>query len=64
VEPLGDSVIPGKAPHGTDLISPRVERFAELYELRQAGLPQLVQSAEEAGGESKALFAGAVFLQQ
>ena len=35
-----------------------------MYQLRQAGLAQLVDGAEEARRQLLALFAGAVFLQQ
>ena len=43
VEALGDAIVAGKAPHGGDLFGPRVQGLAELDQLRQAGLAQLVQ---------------------
>src|SRR6185437_8430178 len=64
VEAFGDAVVAAEAPHGGDLTGPGMQRVAELHQLRQASLPQLVDGAEEAWRQLGALFASAVFLQQ
>ena len=64
VETLGDTVIAGEWPHGGDFVSPGVQGFAELHQLRRAGLAQLVDGPQEARRQRFALFPGAVFVQQ
>jgi len=64
VEALGDAVVAGEAPHGDNLLAPAVQGIAELYQLRQAGLAQLVDGAQEARRQRLALPVAAVFLQQ
>jgi len=64
VEALCDAVVASEPPHGGNLGDPGRERLAELYELSQAGLAQLVQRFEEAFGERLALLAGTVFFEQ
>jgi hypothetical protein len=64
MESLGNSVVAGESPHGDDLLGPAVQGVAELYQLRQAGLAQLVHGAQEAGDEGLALLAVAMFFQQ
>jgi hypothetical protein len=61
VEAFGDAVVAGEAPHGGNLGRPGVEGFAQLYQLRQASLPQLVHGTQQAGRQLLALLAGAVF---
>ena len=48
VEALGDAVVAGEAPHRGDLGRQEVKGLAELHQLRQAGLAQLVNGLEEA----------------
>ncbi len=64
VEPFGDPVVAREPPHAGDLLRPGVERFSELNQLRQAGLAQLGDGAEESRREFLALAARAVFFQQ
>jgi hypothetical protein len=45
-------------------LTPSRQGLAELYQLRQASLAQLVHGAKKARHESLALLPGAVFLQQ
>ena len=55
VEALGDAVVAGEAPHGDDLVGPSGESLAELHELDQTGLAQLMYGAEEARDQDLAL---------
>src|SRR5579872_6686514 len=64
MEAFGDAVVAGEAPHRYDFLRPGGESLAELYQLRQAGLAQLVNGAQKARHQLLALLAGAVFFQQ
>src|SRR5689334_8642692 len=64
MEALGDSIVPREAPHGGDFCRPASECPAELYELGQTGLAELVQRLEKSLDEGNALLSRAVFLQQ
>ena len=64
VKAFGDSVVTSEAPHSNDLLGPGSKSIAELHQLRQAGLAQLVNRAQETGYELLALFAGAVLFKQ
>lgn len=57
---FGDSVVAGETPHSHDFFRPGGEGLAELNQLRQAGLAQLVNSAQKARRQLLALFTGAV----
>ena len=59
MEALADAVVASEAPHGDDLVGPGGESVAQLHELRQAGLAQLVDCAQEARDQDLALPAGA-----
>ena len=48
----------------TDFLRPGGKSLAELNQLSQAGVAQLMEGAEEARDQSLTLFAGAMFLQQ
>ena len=45
MEGFRDSVVAGEAPHGGDLVTPRVKGICELHQLGNAGLTQLVDGA-------------------
>ena len=64
VKAFGDPVIAGEAPHRGDLVLPTGEGFAERDQLRQSGLPQLVDGVQQAGRQEFALVAGAVLFEQ
>ena len=61
---FGDAVGPSEAPHAGDLLRPGVEGVAECDELRQSGLAQLDDGAQETRDQLLALLARFVFLQQ
>src|SRR6185437_13887257 len=58
VEAFGDAVVAAEGPHGGDLAGPGMERVAELHQLRQASLPQLVDGAEKAWRQLGAMASG------
>ena len=60
MEAFGDSVVPAEAPHGGDFLFAAIQSLAELNQLREARLPQLVHGIEELGYEGNTLFAGTV----
>jgi hypothetical protein len=64
VEAHGDPVVPGKSPHGGNFGCPTVEGLAELHQLRQDGLAQLVDRFEKTRGQRTALFTGAMLFQE
>jgi len=64
MEALGDAVVAGEAPHGDDLAGPSGKSVTQLHELRQAGLAQLVDGAQEARDQDLALPASAMLLQK
>ena len=43
----GNTVVAGKAPHGNDFVGPSGESVAQLDELRQTDLAQLMDGAQE-----------------
>jgi len=64
VEALGDAVAASEESHGGDLFGPERESVAELDQMDQAGLTQLVHSRQEARYQLLTLPAAAMFLQQ
>ena len=64
MESFGDPVVPGEAPHHRDFNRPGGKGLAELDELSQTGLSQLMQSLEEAVDQWDAFFSRVVLLQQ
>ena len=49
VEAFGDAVVASEAPHGDDFLGPGLEGLAELDQLRQAGLAQVIDGAQQSG---------------
>ena len=49
VKALSDAVVAREAPHGGDLMGPGMQGFAQVYQLREAGLSQLVNGPQQTG---------------
>ena len=61
---FGNAVVTRKPPHSGDLLRPGSEGIAERNELRQLGLAELIDSAQEARGELGALLARPMLFQK
>ena len=64
MEAFGDAVVAGEAPHGDDLLGPGRECLSQLDQWWEAGLAQLVNSAQETRHQLFTLSAVAMFFQQ
>ncbi len=64
MEPFGDAVVAGEAPQAGDLLTPSVERVAELSQWREPATTERSHVPQKTPSQFLAAFLVAAFLQQ